>query len=160
MTAKVRRFLSLLICNSAGSSKPAKYPHTLLILRILRSVPPCGSSRQNAQGIGIEKSSEWAANQPKPWRIALPTSNSHQSVDFGLDTFGQKSAGGRSVHGGFSAVSLRSRPYRQSLDFTRPNSYDSGNVEVREFTFNRCPIPSRGPQQQVFVAGAVDRPDR
>ena len=29
--------------------------------------------------------------------------------------------------------------YPRSLDFSGLKSYDSSNVEVREFTFNRCP---------------------
>ena len=31
--------------------------------------------------------------------------------------------------------------YPRSLDFSGLKSYDSSNVEVREFTFNRCPSP-------------------
>ena len=30
--------------------------------------------------------------------------------------------------------------YPRSLDFSSRESYDSVNVEVREFTFNRCPF--------------------
>jgi hypothetical protein len=30
--------------------------------------------------------------------------------------------------------------YQRSLDFRGGKSYDFLNVEVREFTFNRCPI--------------------
>jgi len=32
------------------------------------------------------------------------------------------------------------RDTRAALDFSFPNPYDLLNVEVREFTFNRCPI--------------------
>jgi hypothetical protein len=30
--------------------------------------------------------------------------------------------------------------YPRALDFSGRKSYDSSNVEVREFTFNRCPF--------------------
>ena len=30
--------------------------------------------------------------------------------------------------------------YQRSLDFVKAESYDFLNVEVREFTFNRCPF--------------------
>jgi hypothetical protein len=39
----------------------------------------------------------------------------------------------------YGQVSWRPLVCLWSLDFGRASSYDSGNVEVREFTFNRCP---------------------
>jgi hypothetical protein len=34
--------------------------------------------------------------------------------------------------------------YQRSLDFVKAESYDFLNVEVREFTFNRCPFQKAG----------------